>query len=377
MARGVRRVFPRARITKMPLADGGEGTIDAIARTPGTRIKSLTVRGPLGRRVRAKYLIFRDGTALIEMAQAAGLMLVPPSRRDPKITSTYGVGELLLAARAAGCRRAIVALGGSATVDGGAGMAQALGACLLDAHGREIAPGGQALLGLAAIQPGTLYENTGGFSVLGATDVDNPLLGPRGAARIFGPQKGATPRDVRLLEKGLANLAGICRRDLGKEIERVPGAGAAGGLGAGLLAFAGARLVGGAGWILQRLCFAARLKESDLILTGEGSIDRQTGMGKLVSTVAAAARRARVPAIGFGGQVSLGRAAAAKMGLVAVYALATGKISKRQAMNKAACLLERRVAEALDDYSLRAAGSKAARAARIFSSAGLCSKARR
>lgn len=377
MARGVRRVFPRARVTKMPLADGGEGTLDVLASIPGSLRKRRTVCGPLGSPVVAGFLIFKDRTALIEMAQAAGLTLVPPFRRNPRRATTYGVGELLLAARAAGCRRAIVTLGGSATVDGGAGMAQALGARLLDVCGRPIPLGGEGLLRLAAIEPGTLHKNIEGFRISGATDVGNPLLGPRGAARIFGPQKGATSRDIRLLEKGLANLARICRRDLGKEIAEIPGAGAAGGLGAGLIAFAKARLVGGAEWILRRLDFASRLRETDMLLTGEGSIDAQTSMGKLVSTVAANARRAGIPAIGFAGQVRLDRAAAAKMGLLSVYALADRKVSARRAMIEAAPLLERRVAESLRDYSLSAAGSRAARAVRIFSSAGLCSKARR
>lgn len=377
MARGARRVFPRARIKELPLADGGEGTLDVLARTPGTSRKTKTVCGPLGAPVPAGFLVFRDRTALIEMAQAAGLTLVPAFRRDPKCTTTYGVGQLLLAARAAGCRRAIVTLGGSATVDGGAGMAQALGARLVDACGRQIPWGGAGLLRLAAISPGKMRENIKGLRVSGATDVGNPLLGPRGAARIFGPQKGANRRDVRLLEKGLANFARICRRDLGKEISGIPGAGAAGGLGAGLIAFTKARLVGGAGWILRRLDFASHLREADLVLTGEGSIDAQTAMGKLVSTVAADSRRAGIPAIGFAGQVRLGRAAAARMGLLSVYALASAKISPRRAMNEAAPLLERLVARALRDYSLSAAGSRAARAVRIFSSAGLCSKARR
>lgn len=343
MARGVRRALPGARIALLPLSDGGEGTLEII-RARGV-IRRRTVTGPLGCRVRARYATLPGRTGVVEMAEAAGLTLVPPSRRDPGRATTTGVGELIAAAAARGCRRVVVTLGGSATVDGGGGMAQALGARLLDAAGHPIPPGGAGLLRLERIDPRPLrdWRRRTRVTVTGATDVRNPLLGARGAARVFGPQKGASPAQVKMLERGLARLARRCRRDLGVDPARVPGAGAAGGLGAGLVAFLGAKLEPGADWIFRLTRVAERLKRADLVLTGEGNLDAQTGMGKLVSRIATLARRHGVPVVAFAGRVRLAPREVAALGLAGAYGIAEGRISKEESLRRASSLLEARV----------------------------------
>jgi glycerate kinase len=281
------------------------------------------------------------------MAQAAGLTLVPRARRDPGRATTFGVGTLVANAVARGCRLIAVTLGGSATVDGGAGMAQALGAHLTDRDGRPVPPGGAGLLKLAAIDARPIIRLMKGVHVVGLTDVRNPLLGRLGAARVFGPQKGATPSQVRMLERGLARFAAVCRRDLGKDVTRIPGAGAAGGLGAGLAAFLGAKLESGADWIFRRLDLDSHLERADLVLTGEGSLDEQTRMGKLVARVAARARRSRVPVIAFAGRVKLSKRQIGKIGLKAAYGLAGKGVSTAESFRRTAILLERRAFEAL------------------------------
>ena len=284
------------------------------------------------------------------MAQAAGLALVPRARRDPGRATTQGVGRLIADALHRGCRSIAVTLGGSATVDGGAGMAQDLGARLTDRAGRPVPPGGAGLLKLAAIDARPVNRLMRGVRVVGLTDVRNPLLGPQGASRVFGPQKGATPAQVRMLERGLARFAMVCRRDLGINVTRIPGAGAAGGLGAGLSAFLGAKLESGADWIFRRLDLDSRLENADLVLTGEGSLDEQTRMGKLVARVAARARRYHVPVIAFAGQVTLPPRGIARLGLAAAYGLSGNGVTERESFRRAAAILERRAFEALRKF---------------------------
>jgi len=248
---GVRVAAREAELVLVPIADGGDGTVDAlVAATQGER-RMLRVRGPLGDPVDAEYgLIDGGSTAVIEMAKAAGLALVPKEQRDPRITTTYGVGELLQHAYDAGAQHFVVGIGGSATNDGGAGMAQALGYHLLDQDGLELPPGGLALTRLARIHVGGVHTNWKETKVDVACDVTNPLTGPRGASAVYGPQKGATPEMVAELDAALHHFAEIIRRDLGVDVEQLPGAGAAGGLGAGLVAFAGARLQPGAEMVM-------------------------------------------------------------------------------------------------------------------------------
>jgi glycerate kinase len=306
IAEGVRAAAPDADILLVPIADGGDGTVDALVAATGGERRTLRVRGPLGDPVDADYgLIAGGSTAVIEMAKAAGLALVPPGKRDPQITTTYGVGELLQHACDAGARHFIVGIGGSATNDGGAGMAQALGYHLLDENGHELAPGGLALKGLARIHVGGVHANWKEAQVDVACDVTNPLTGPSGASAVYGPQKGATPEMVAELDAALQHFAEVIRRDLGVDVEPLPGAGAAGGLGAGLVAFTGARLEPGAEMVMEALRLDERIAGAQLVITGEGRLDSQTArFGKGPAAVAKHARRAAIPVLALGGSIA-------------------------------------------------------------------------
>ncbi|MGB3958921.1 MAG: glycerate kinase, partial [bacterium] len=260
--RGVKRVLPQAETIPVPLADGGEGTVDALVSATGGRLVTKEVTGPLGERVKASYGLLGDGeTAVIEMAAASGLPLVPLEKRNPMLTTTYGTGELILAALDEGCRRIIIGIGGSATNDGGAGMAQALGVKLLDEEGLDIPYGAAGLARLDRIDISSLDRRLAQVEVLVACDVDNPLTGPRGAARVYGPQKGADPQMVEELDQILGRFAAIILRDLGKDVKDIPGAGAAGGLGAGLMAFLNGRLAPGVELVLAAVKLEERIQK--------------------------------------------------------------------------------------------------------------------
>jgi len=246
MARGIERAIPGAQVIKLPLADGGEGTVDALVSATGGRYVTVGARDPLMRPIEARFGFLGDKrTAVIEMAAASGLVLLSEEERNPLITTTYGTGQLLLSAVHHGARKIVIGIGGSATNDGGAGMAQALGARLLDSRYRSLPPGGAALAHLARIEMGEFLFPRGQIEVEAACDVSNPLTGPSGASAVYGPQKGATPEMVRELDLALKHYADVIRKDLGVEVEDLPGAGAAGGLGAGLAAFLGAKLRSG------------------------------------------------------------------------------------------------------------------------------------
>ena len=306
MEDGIRTVMPSAEVVLVPIADGGDGTVEALVAAASGSLRRRRVRGPLGEPIDAEYGLIDDGaTAVIEMARAAGLALTPVERRDPAVATTFGVGQLLQDAADAGVRTFIVGIGGSATNDGGAGMAQALGYHLLDERGLELLPGGLALERLDRIHVGGVHSDWGALEVKVATDVSNPLTGPTGASAIYGPQKGASPALVAKLDRALTRLAAIIRRDLGVEVESLPGAGAAGGLGAGLVAFASARLLPGAEMIMEALNLDQRLKGADLVITGEGRLDSQTArFGKGPASVARHARGMGLPVIGIGGQLA-------------------------------------------------------------------------
>ncbi|HEY8735582.1 MAG TPA: glycerate kinase [Candidatus Dormibacteraeota bacterium] len=306
MRAGIELVMPSAEVVLVPIADGGDGTVEALVAAASGSLRRRRVRGPLGDPVDAEYGLIDDGaTAVIEMARAAGLALVPVERRDPAVATTFGVGQLLQDAADAGVRRFIVGIGGSATNDGGAGLAQALGYHLLDERGLELPPGGLALERLDRIHVGGVHSDWGALEVKVATDVSNPLTGPRGASAIYGPQKGASPGLVAKLDGALARLAAIVRRDLGVDVESLPGAGAAGGLGAGLVAFVSARLLPGAEMIMEALNLDDRLVGADLVFTGEGRLDSQTvRFGKGPAAVARHARNLGLPVIGIGGQLA-------------------------------------------------------------------------
>lgn len=296
IARGWRRARPDDEVEVLPLADGGEGTLQVLAPPgdPGATRSTRTVTGPLGEPVEAPFGM-RGDTAVIEMALASGLELVPPGGRAPLRTTTRGTGELMAAALDAGARRLLVCLGGSATNDGGVGMAAALGARFLDAGGNEIAEGGAGLLALDRVDAGAILDRVRAVDVVGVTDVDNPLCGPAGASAVFGPQKGASPDDVVLLDRALAHLAAVTARDLGADRSREPGAGAAGGLGFGLLAFTGARLRRGVEVVMEAVGFARHLPGASLLITGEGSFDAGSLHGKVPAGVLAAAELAGAP----------------------------------------------------------------------------------
>lgn len=292
IATGWRRVRPMDEIVQIPMADGGEGTLDALIRaTEGVR-RTVLVEGPLGEPVEAEFGWLGgvgDRTAVVEMSRASGLELVPPDRKDPMRASTFGTGELILAACRGGADEVIVCIGGSASTDGGAGMAQALGVRLLDPAGREIGKGGAVLLDLARIDVTTLDPAVRAARFLVASDVDNPLVGPNGAAQAYGPQKGASSEEVVLLDRALGHFAAVVHRDLAMDVRDVHGAGAAGGLGAGLVAFLGARVRPGVEIVMEAVGFASALDGADLVITGEGAFDERSVDGKVPGGVILAA----------------------------------------------------------------------------------------
>jgi glycerate kinase len=339
IAEGVRAVYPTAEIEIVPVADGGEGTVQALVDATGGKTVQKTVTGPLGEPVPAFFGLMGDGhTAALEMAAAAGLPLVPPERRDPRITTTYGVGELILAALDYGCRHFIIGIGGSATNDGGAGMAQALGAALLTNEGTEIKRGGAALARLAHISTAKMDARLQECTVEVACDVSNPLCGPTGASAVYGPQKGATPEMVKELDKALAHYAEIIERDLGVSVLDVPGAGAAGGLGAGLMAFLHATLRPGAQIVLEAVYLEERIRTADLVITAEGQIDSQTAYGKSVGAVAALAKRYGLPILALAGSLGDNYQTVYELGVDALAVLPSGPMSLTYAMENAARL---------------------------------------
>ena len=299
---GFKEIFPNAQYIKVPMADGGEGTVQAMVEATQGRVLELEVTDPLGRRITGFYGLTGNGQmAMIEMAAASGLALVPPAQRDPRITTSYGTGELIVAALNAGARHLILGIGGSATNDGGAGMLQALGVKLLDAQGEQLAPGGAALAQLDRIDASGLDARLADCIIEVACDVDNPLTGERGASAIFGPQKGATPEVVQELDAALKHFAAIIERDLGMDVDAVAGAGAAGGMGAAMMAFLKGQLRPGCEIIAKAVDLDTAVRDADLVITGEGRIDHQTIFGKTPFGVATVAKRYGKPVIGIAG----------------------------------------------------------------------------
>jgi len=338
---GFREVLPDADYVMVPLADGGEGTVQAMVAATGGRVVPACVTGPLGTPVAAFYGLTGDGhTAIIEMAAASGLMLVPPALRNPLLSTSYGTGELIRAALAAGVSRIIVGIGGSATNDGGAGMLQALGMKMLDPEGGEIGFGGGALARLARMDAGGLDPRLGEVTIDVACDVDNPLLGEGGASAVFGPQKGATAGMVMQLDANLAHYAALISRDLGKEVAMAPGAGAAGGMGAALLALGG-RLRPGIEIILDAVGFEAIARDADLIITGEGRMDSQTVNGKVPIGVARIAKRLGKLVIGIAGSLSADVAMVYDHGIDAVFSVVSRPCSLEDALADAAANIRR------------------------------------
>ncbi len=346
IARGIRRADPHAEIILLPLADGGEGTTDALLAAAGGQRVALSVMGPLGVPLQAEYgLLAPDGSmAIVEMASAAGLGLVPQGRRDPRRTSTYGVGELIRAAAQSGASRLIIGLGGSGTNDGGAGAMQALGVRFWDARGALLPPGigaGQ-LTSIARIDMAEFVFPLGEVSVVIASDVTNPLLGVNGASAVYGPQKGATPDMVAEMDDALSHYAALLTRDLGRDVAARPGAGAAGGLGASLMAFLGADVRSGIDLVLDAAGFDQKARGADWVFTGEGRIDAQTLQGKTIAGVLTRCRAmGGIPVIAFGGSVD-GEAAdlLAHQGLAAAFPITPGPMTLEDAIAQGAVLLE-------------------------------------
>jgi glycerate kinase len=347
IARGVRQVFPDAEIVEVPVADGGEGTVEALVSAHRGAYRTAEVEGPLGDPVAAPYGLIEGGhTGVVELASASGLTLITLERRDPRKTSTFGFGQLLEEVRSAGVREVIAGIGGSATNDGGAGMAQALGYRLLDAAGQELPLGGASLARLERIDPAGFDTRWHAVKVKVACDVTNPLTGPRGASAVYGPQKGADVETVRELDSALSRLAFVIERDLGKRVADVPGAGAAGGAGAGLIAFLGAVLVPGAPLVVEASGFDARLSGADLVITGEGKADEQTAYGKAPGEVAKRAQAARIPVLLIAGARGTGWEALSDLGVTAIVTLDEEGQNLQQLMREAGPVLTRAAARA-------------------------------
>ncbi len=320
--KGFREIFPDAHYIAVPVADGGEGTVDAmVSATRGAKF-ATTVTGPLGEPVSACWGMSGDGkTAFIEMAQASGLVLVPAEKRNPLITTSRGTGELILRALDKGARSIIIGIGGSATNDGGAGMMQALGAKLTDANGTEVGPGGGGLLTLNSIDISGLDKRLASCVINVACDVTNPLTGDNGASRIFGPQKGADESMIVELDRNLAHFAQMIKKYLRIEVKNAPGAGAAGGMGAALMAFLGADLRSGVEIVTEALNLEEHIHDCWLVVTGEGRIDSQSIRGKVPTGVATVAKKYRKPVIGIAGSLSRDAAVVHQHGIDAVFSV--------------------------------------------------------
>ena len=340
MAQGIQRAAPNAITQLCPLADGGEGSLDALIAATHAERRTLTVQDALGRPRQAAWgWLSEQRTAFIELAEASGLQHLTREERNALHTTTFGVGELFLAALDAGATHALLLLGGSATNDAGAGMLQALGATLLDAQGQPLPPGGGALQQLATLDLSTLDPRLADLRVEAAVDVDNPLLGERGASAVFGPQKGATDADVATLDRALGHFADLTAKALGKDDRALPGAGAAGGMGFAAHCFLNATLTPGIEMIMQQANFAQLLNDADVVITGEGRLDGQSLAGKTPIGVSRAAKRHGKPVIVLAGSLGDGWQACTEEGVTAAFALADGLMTLEQALPRTAELL--------------------------------------
>lgn len=333
---GFRQILPDADYVKLPMADGGEGTVQSLVDATGGQIVQHTVTGPLGTPVDGFYGLLGDGkTAVIEMAAASGLHLVPVAQRNPLLTTSYGTGELITAALDRGVEHIIVGIGGSATNDGGLGMVQALGIRMLDGKRQPLGHGGGELEKLVRIDVSGLDPRLKKVRLDVACDVDNPLCGPKGASQVFGPQKGATAAMVARLDDNLAYYARVMRRQLGKDVQHVPGAGAAGGLGAALLGLLNAHLRPGIEIVMEAVNLASVVKDADLVITGEGRIDSQTIHGKTPIGVARCAKRFQRPVIGIAGSLSADCDVVHQHGIDALFSVVNGAVDLPTALAQA------------------------------------------
>ncbi|MGI3128942.1 glycerate kinase [Halopseudomonas pachastrellae] len=345
IAAGWARVYPDAELLLCPMADGGEGTVDALLSATGGALQQTRVSGPLGDPVEAHWGLLRDAQAIIEMAEASGLHRVEPARRDVLAASSFGTGELIRAALDAGVRRIVLGLGGSATNDGGAGLLAALGVRFLDVQGAELPPGGAALARLRQIDLTGLDTRLAQVEVMVAADVDNPLCGPRGASAVFGPQKGASAEQVAQLDAALGHYADVMAATLGEDLRDQPGVGAAGGLGFAARAVLRAGFRPGVELVAELSGLAQAVQGADLVITGEGRLDGQSLHGKTPVGVARIARAAGVPVIALAGSLGDGYQRLYAEGIGAAFSLAPGPLSLEQAMQQAADQLSARAAD--------------------------------
>lgn len=339
---GFRRIFPQCEIVKVPMADGGEGTVESLVDATGGSIISASVTDPLGNKVEAFFGMLGDGkTAVIEMAAASGLHLIDQESRNPLYTTSHGTGELILAAMNQGADHIMIGIGGSATNDGGSGMVKALGARFLDANGNEIDEGGGFLGKLSTIDLASIDQRLSSVKFDVACDVDNPLTGPRGASAIFGPQKGASPEMIEELDANLGHYATVIENTMGIHVNEVPGAGAAGGLGAGMLAFFNAELKRGVDIVIDATNLSHHVKDANLVITGEGKIDSQTIYGKTPIGVAKTAKKFNVPVIAIAGNVGRDSDVVKDYGIDALFSVIPGVVKMEDAFKDAIQNIER------------------------------------
>ncbi|WP_282804524.1 glycerate kinase family protein [Clostridium tetani] len=342
MENGLRNVFPKADYIKVPMADGGEGTLQALIDATNGEIFKVEVLGPLGEPITAEFGILGNGTtAVIEMASASGLYHIEPENRNPLITTTFGTGELIKHALDKNVRQIFIGIGGSATNDGGAGMIQALGGKLLTKSGEDISFGGGALNKLHSIDLSNLDPRLSEVSIDVACDVNNPLTGKNGASYIFGPQKGATSKIVELLDENLKHYAKVIKKYLQRDIESIPGAGAAGGLGGGLMAFLSANLKKGVDLVIEYTHLEEKLKNADFVFTGEGAIDYQTKFGKTPYGVASIAKKYNIPVIVLSGKIGDGCEVLYEDGITSIFGILPGAVDIKEALKSGAVNIER------------------------------------
>ena len=339
--KGIKKIFEDSIIEKVPMADGGEGTVQSLVDSTGGKIINLKVKGPALKEVNAFYGILGDGkTAIIEMAAASGLPLLSAEEKNPAITTSYGTGELIKDSLDRGCRNIIIGLGGSATNDGGIGMLKALGIQFLDSNGEDIGFGGESLSKLCKIDLSSIDSRIRECNITAACDVTNPLCGPEGASYIFGPQKGADEEMIKMLDENLANYANIIKREFEIDIINASGAGAAGGMGAGLMAFLNAKLEKGIDIVINLTKLEERIKEADFVFTGEGMMDYQTAFGKTPYGVAKVAKKYNIPVIGISGGVGNGFETLYDKGFDSIFSIVDKPMSLKDAMKDGKKLIQ-------------------------------------
>lgn len=335
MERGIKKANPNINCIHVPMADGGEGTMQSLVDATNGKIYNLKVVGPLGNEVEAEYGILGDGEiGILEMASASGIQLVPSEKRNPLITTTYGTGQLIKACLDHGVKKLLIGIGGSATNDGGAGVIQALGGKLLDKQGNELGFGGGELGKLNSINLENFDPRLKDVNIEVACDVNNPLCGEKGASNVFGPQKGATKDMVAALDDNLKHYADVIKKHLGKDVINEPGAGAAGGLGAGLMAFLNGTLKKGIEMVIEYAGLEEKVKNADMVWTGEGSIDFQTQYGKTPLGVATVAKKHNKPVIALAGRVGEGIEILHEKGIDSIFGITKGATSLEEALEK-------------------------------------------